>query len=202
MPNRIVVDVTPPRVKLVRARPSVISPDGDGRADRLRVDYLADEAAQVSLYVDGVRRTLKRGTRSRGAIEWDGRLDGAGAPPGHYRITIGATDVAGNVSRPSRAADVLVRYVVLGRRLFHVAPGGAVVVTVRADAESFRWRLGKRTGTGKTGLFRVSAPRRVGRFPLLVTVHGHSARATVIVRATKKRAATTKRATAPKRATP
>ena len=34
LPNPIRIDVTPPRLELVSARPTVISPDGDGRGDR------------------------------------------------------------------------------------------------------------------------------------------------------------------------
>ncbi len=191
MPNRIVVDVTPPQGE-ARARPPVGDLTRRGRAggSSRRSSTGPTRPRRSSLYVDGIRRTLKRGTRSRGTIEWDGRIDGSAVPPGRYRITIGATDVAGNVSAPSRGVEVLVRYVALGRRFFRVAPKGTVAVTVRADAESFRWRLGNRSGTGRTGLFRVTAPRRPGRYALVVTVHGHGARATVVVRPPKKKRAT------------
>src|SRR5439155_26302979 len=68
LPNRIQVDTTSPRVVLVDAKPRLFSPDGDGRADRVRVSYRVDEPAQVSLYVDGVRRVVKRGRKEAGTI--------------------------------------------------------------------------------------------------------------------------------------
>ena len=98
------------------------------------------------------------------------------------RVTVGATDLAGNVARPTRGVGVDVRYVSLGRRFLSVRPGGTVVVSVRADARSFRWRLGARSGVARTGTLRVVAPRQPGRFTLTVSVGSQSARAAVVVR--------------------
>jgi flagellar hook assembly protein FlgD len=182
LPNPIRVDVSPPRVRLVSLSPRVFSPDGDGRRDRVVARYRVDEPARVSLYVDGVRRTLKKGRKQQATVDWNGRIDGASVPSGAYRLELGATDLAGNVGRLTRAKSVTVRYVALGRDRILVRPGGRIRVRVAADAASFSWRLGRRTGRAKPGLLRLRAPLQPGRFTLTVTVGEHSARAAVFVR--------------------
>jgi hypothetical protein len=182
MPNPIRLDTTPPRVVLVSVQPTRISPDGDGRRDRVVVGYRTSEPARVGLYVDGIRRTLKRGSKQQGTIDWDGKIDGVPADPGRYAVTLAATDLAGNVGAPTRVTTVDVRYVQLGRRFFSVAPGGRVSVLVLADARSVRWKLGARSGVAKTGRLTVKAPRQPGRFTLTVSVGRNVARAAVVVR--------------------
>lgn len=182
LPNRIRVDTTPPRVRLLDIAPRVFSPDGDRRADRVVVRYRVDEPAQVSLYVNGRQRVRKRGQKLGGTIEWYGQVEGTPLPRGVYRFSVGAVDVAGNpaLRRPGR--DIVIRSVALGRDRVETRPGARFAVFVSSDAATVEWKLGARTGTARPGTLRLRAPLQPGRFTLTVTAAGQSARAAVIVR--------------------
>lgn len=182
LPNPIVVDTTPPRVRLTRLAPRVFSPDGDGRGDRVAVGYRLDEPARASLLVDGERAVRKKGQKTEGTIDWYGKQAGRSLPRGRYRLEVEAVDLAGNKSRPTPARTVVIRYVALGRDRIETRPGGRIAVLVLADAASVGWKLGARTGAARPGTLRLRAPLQPGRFTLTVTVRGHSARAAVIVR--------------------
>ena len=181
LPNPIRVDTTAPRFEQVTLRPRVFSPDGDGRRDRVRVRYRLDEPAQVSLYVDGQRRGLKRGRQAEGTIEWNGRSDGSFVEKGVYAVTLGARDAAGNAAARPRPRSVLVRYVALGRDRIPTRAGARFAVLVLSDAARVEWRLGARAGTARPGTLRLRAPRRPGRFTLTITANGQVARAAVLV---------------------
>jgi hypothetical protein len=183
LPNPIRVDTTPPRVEVGEVRPTVFSPDGDGRADRVVLAYEADEPAHVSLYVDGVRRVVKRGTRPRGTLEWYGRVRGVALPTGPHSLTLVARDVAGNLGAPSPRHVVVLRYISLGRTRVVSAPGRRFALLVSADAERVEWQLAGRSGRVRPGTIHLRAPRRPGRYTLTLREHGHAVRAAVIVRA-------------------
>ena len=66
----------------------------------------------------------------------------------------------------------------------HVGPGVRFAVKVRTAAPQYTWRFAGEHGTAKTGktkLLHLRAPGRRGRYRLVVSEHGHSASATVIV---------------------
>lgn len=182
LPNPIRVDTTPPVVELVSARPRVFSPDGDGRKDRVMVRYRADGPARVALYVDGTRRVQKRGQQEEGRVDWNGRVDGEPLPSGVYTLDVRAEDEAGNASQPSRRADVVIRYVALGRDRIETRPGARFSVLVLSDAVRVEWRLGAKSGTARPGTLRLRAPLQPGRFTLVVSANGFDARAAVLVR--------------------
>ncbi len=185
LPNPISVDVTRPRItsaKVVLTSPGGFSPDGDGFGDVARVRYRLSEPGRAILYVKGLRRVTSRRTRPAGAIEWLGR----GARPGSYRLVVRAQDLAGNVSRPVSAGRIDVRYVVLAERDVQARPNERVRIAVAADAPTQKWILRRGSslverGTAK-GNVTFRAPERPGRYVLVVTAAGHSARATVVVR--------------------
>jgi hypothetical protein len=182
MPNPIEVDVTPPVVALVSLAPRVFSPDGDGRADKVVARYRVDERANVLLYVDGEQRVRKRGQQKAGRIEWFGLLDGEPQRAGVYRVSLGARDIAGNLSRATAERAVVIRYVALGRRRIDVAAGGRFAVLVLSDAARVQWRLGARGGVARPGTLRLRAPLQPGRYTLTVNANGFDARAAVVVR--------------------
>ncbi len=182
LPNPVRIDTTPPTVAMTRLAPRVFSPDRDGRRDRVVATYRVNEAARVSLYVDGVRTVLKKGRATEGAITWSGRKDGEPLRQGVYALRLGAVDVAGNEGRRTRARAVVIRYVSLGRMRIETTPGARFAVLVLTDAARVTWKLGARAGVARPGTLRLRAPLQPGRFTLTVTANGSRVRAAVIVR--------------------
>ena len=180
LPNEMRVDTTAPRVTVKSVAPAVISPDGDGRADRVTVGYTLSERAHAILLVDGRRFLFTRRQLPSGAVVWNGKLDGTRVRTGTYVLRLAAQDPAGNDSIPVRAGTVRVRYVELARPRIEAKAGTRFGVRVSADAR-VRWRLGARRGTAAPGLIVLRAPAKAGRYRLVVGVGDHSARATVIV---------------------
>jgi hypothetical protein len=182
LPNPIRIDTTPPVVQDVRLGPSVISPDGDGRADRVVVRYRLNEPGQGMLFVNGERRVLTRFPRTEERMVWNGKRDGTVLRPGTYRLQVAAVDQAGNRAERTPAETVRLRVVALGRGRIEVAAGTAFAVRVSADAAQVRWRLGRRAGVAAPGTLRLRAPLQKGRYTLTVSANGFAARAAVLVR--------------------
>ena len=185
LPNPIRIDVTPPVVQDVSVQPRVISPDGDGRRDRLVVSYRLNEPGRGALVINGKRRGL--GTlfpRTEERIVWNGKMGGRPVSPGLYRLQLVAVDQAGNRSArtPAVPVPVAVRFVTLGRNRITTAAGAPFAVRVSSDAPRVRWTLGGRSGFARPGTLRLRAPLQKGRFTLTVSANGHTARAAVFVR--------------------
>ena len=181
LPNDMRVDTTAPSIALVSAAPRELSPDGDGRGDRVSIAYRTNEPAHGILLVDGARVVYTRRQLERSSITWNGRIGGKPVSPGTHRLQLAAEDRAGNVSKPGAPFDVVVRYVSLSRSEYVVKAGTRFGVRVSADAR-VRFRLGARTGSAAPGLMILRAPATAGRVPLVVEVGRHSARASVVVR--------------------
>ena len=183
-PNDITLDVTPPVIQDdVTIRPRVISPDGDGHADKLTVRYSLNEDGRGALVVNGKRRGL--GTlfpRREETIVWNGKADGRPLRQGVYSLQLVAFDPAGNRTERTTPVRVTVRYVALGRNRIEVAAGASFAVRVSSDAPRIRWTLGGRSGFARPGTLRLRAPLQKGRFTLTVSANGHTARAAVFVR--------------------
>ena len=182
LPNPMRVDVTPPRVEVVSVAPRVISPDGDGRRDRVVVSYRVDEPARGILLVDGDRRVLTRGQQEEAALEWYGKVDGEPLRRGVYQLELSAQDRAGNLAAPVPAGPLVVRYVTLGRDRIDAVAGRTFAVRVSSDAPTIRWQLGRRSGLTAPGTLRLRAPAQKGRYTLTVRAGGNVARAAVVVR--------------------
>lgn len=111
------VDTTPPVLAVTRSSPA-ISPNGDGRLDRLTVRVTVDEPVTLSVIVRhpiggghaalAVDRPVGPGTE---ALVWHGRLqrgDGSWATAGNGRmlIEIEAVDPGANTTTTSRSVDI------------------------------------------------------------------------------------------------
>jgi len=181
LPNPIRIDVTPPRLELVSARPAVFSPDGDRRRDAVTFRYRLNEPGQGLLFVNGERRALNRFARTEDSIEWSGKVEGSALAPGLYTARLAAVDPAGNVAERTRPIQLVIRYVALGRKRISVTAGARFALRVSSDARRVRWSLAGRSGVARPGTLRFRAPLQRGRFTLTVSANGHTTRAAVFV---------------------
>jgi hypothetical protein len=183
LPDAINLDTAPPLVRSVATAPPVIAPGTPGPANHLRIRYTLSERAHLILW-HGSRRLLR--TRSAQAVArttWDGRTAHVPWRAGTYTLTVGAVDLAGNVTPPEERKEitVTVRYVALGRRVIRVKAGRRFAVGVAA-AGPYTWRLGSRHGRSAGRLLHLRAPAQSGRYRLHVTASGHTATAVVVAR--------------------
>ena len=181
LPNPMRIDVTAPRIERVVVRPTVISPDGDRRADHATFSYRLSEPGRGLLFVNGKRRGLTLFRRTQGSIVWYGKLDGRALPAGSYTTRLAAFDPAGNVAAQTRPRQVVIRYVAIGRKRISVTAGARFALRVSSDARRVRWSLAGRSGLARPGTLRLRAPLQKGRFTLTVAANGHAARAAVFV---------------------
>jgi hypothetical protein len=181
LPDPMRVDTTPPVLRIVRAAPLTISPDGDGRRDGIRLDYSVSEHANAILLVDGVQREKTRFRPLHGVMSWYGRDDGKLLPPGAYRLQLAAVDEAGNRTTDRKAVTVRIRFIELWRTRIAVARGARFGVRYNADATTVHWRFAGKTGVARRGKIVLTAPKRKGRFALVVSERGHAVRAAVYV---------------------
>jgi hypothetical protein len=186
LPNPIRVDLTRPRITALSVGPRSFSPDGDGRADVVRVSYRISEHAHAILYVNGKQRVLTRFQPTHGELVWYGKVAGKALPPGRYRLALAALDRAGNRSRPVQVGAVELRYVRLEARSFVARPGRPLAIRVSTDAKRVRWTLYRGSsvvarGSGGRAL-ALRAPARPGRYTLVVKSGLHQARSAVLVR--------------------
>jgi FlgD Ig-like domain len=106
IPDRMHLDTTPPAARIVSVRPPSLV---RSRTERVVVRYRLSERGTPILYANGRRATVGSRVRPRGRLDWYARRNGRPLPPGRYRLTVAATDEAGNRGRPSRPVDVAVR---------------------------------------------------------------------------------------------
>jgi hypothetical protein len=203
IPTTVRVDTRAPRLRAVRFRPEVISPDGDGRRDRLRVVYRTTERHTAELLVDGQRevgQTRVRAARRQYGLQWLGNVSSESggesgkvpAAKGEHTITLVVTDLAGNEA--TSEFIVRVRYIELDRDAYEAQLGGTLTFTVGTDAAEYAWylyrpRAGRRgrpvlfeTGVAEpTVTVPIPADARPGTYILRVVEDGRNARATVSV---------------------
>jgi len=182
LPNVIQIDTTPPQVTSFSPKGfRHISPDNDGRNDKLLIHYALNGPAHGVLLVDGRQAVFTRGKKLRGTMTWAGTIDGVLQPPGKYVLSIAAQDAAGNRSKPIPFVVVQIHYVSLGSTSYSVAPLHRFAVFVLTDAKDISWLFDRGRGTQRSHTLRLRAPRKPGTYQLFVTAAGHTARATVTV---------------------
>jgi hypothetical protein len=95
-------------------------------------------------------------------------------------VRLRALDSAGNLSSPTRAVVVRIRYIELQRQVFHVKTGARFGVKVVTDAKRYSWHFGKLGNVARRAVLhlRAGAP---GTYRLVVAANGHVSRALVVV---------------------
>jgi hypothetical protein len=179
LPNPIRIDTTRPVVTLVGVKPRVFSPDGNGHADFVTVSYRLSEPAHVLVLVDGHVRVRGRSGKVVDSLHWYGSLAGRKVPPGRYRIAVAGRDIAGNLSHPTRAVVVRLRYVEILKPVLRVRAGRRFRIPLSTDAKQVRWRLAGKSAIAPSRGLRLLV-KRPGRYVLYVSVGTHAARATVV----------------------
>jgi len=183
LPNPIQVDVTAPVAQLVSVAPTVFSPDGDGRSDKVTVRYRMSEPANAVLLVDGEQRVRTRFAPVEGKLDWFGVVDGEPLRRGVHALQIVGVDRAGNRSQPTEETRVRIRSIDLARALVRVPPRVRFGIGVDTDARSYRWRFAGGSGRASGPLLVLRAPARPGRYTIFVEANGGGDRAAVLVRA-------------------
>jgi flagellar hook capping protein FlgD len=146
IPNRIFVDTVPPEILDMRVNLPAFSPDGDRRADVVRVRYEADGPGGPLLYVGDELAVEEPPRRPRSMLRWGGRVDEELLPPGQYRLTLRVRDPAGNLSRETERVTVDLRYITLSAGVYRVRRGGTLAFGVDTDAQTWNWRLQRLRG--------------------------------------------------------
>jgi FlgD Ig-like domain len=205
IPNTIQVDMTPPKITLVRVTPRnrTFSPDHDGRRDRIAIKFDVSEVARPLLYVNGRLVIRGRLTHVTGVLYWSGRLEGRKRsgqvhgrkrsgripghklPPGTYRLSLRGQDVAGNRGPPTHPHFVVLRYLSVLPQVAHTRPGHGFTIVVSSDARRIAWRVDGKRGEARPGRISLKAPKRHGRYRIVFTTGGHRAFAHVVVRGKK-----------------
>lgn len=175
-PRGIQVDRTAPRIQVTSVSRRMLSPDGDGRGDAIRIGYRASEPAHAVLLVNGEREWRTR-RRSQGVIPWaPGRLR-----PGLERLQLVVVDAAGN-RRAGKPFFIQVRYLDVTPSRLRVRPRRLITVRVSTDFPRYAWRIGRRRGTGRAHTLRLRAPATPGRYALRVEAGGLRQVTSVLVR--------------------
>jgi hypothetical protein len=182
--NRITLDTVPPKVvKAAGVKPKPVLFGGHGRSVAIR--YTLSKQAHAVLYLRGQQVAVGRHSRLSDKIKWTGKLDGRRLPAGRYVLSVGAKDLAGNVTPAGdrKSVPVVLRYVELTPGRTSVKAGRPFKVHVETAARRYTWRLGKKHGGRRGKTLRLRAPTTPGRYHLVVTANGHAATALVRVRA-------------------
>jgi flagellar hook capping protein FlgD len=181
LPNPLVLDTKPPEVLDAGAVRRAFSPDGDHQSDTVTIHYKVSEDAHALVFVDGHRIIRGRSHLTKAKVAWGGKANGRLLPPGTYTLVVNAVDLAGNHAAETKRVTVDLRYIELGAKRVHVRPDAVLRIGVSTDAKRYRWSLAGRKGTASARVLRVRVPRIGGRYTLVVTEHGHSDRAAVVV---------------------
>lgn len=174
--KQIVVDTTRPSVRVLNVSRRIVSPDGDGRGDAIRIRYRLSEPSHALLVVNG-RRVWRTALRAEGVIPWrPGRLR-----PGLERLQLVAVDAAGNRAA-GRPFYIRVRYLEVTPSRLRVRPRRLITVRVSTDYPRYTWRLGRRRSSARAHTLRVRAPATPGRYALTISAGGRRQTTSVLVR--------------------
>ena len=182
LPNRIALDTTPPTVIRAKGLKPVLLA-GPGRS--VAISYTISKRAHAVVYLGSRKIVVGRRTQMHDKIKWPGKVDGRPVPAGRYVLSLGAQDIAGNVTPVAGRVrvTVLVRYLELTPGRIAVRSGRGFRVHVETSARRYTWRLGQRHGSHRGRILHLRAPTTPGTYRLVVGENGHTTTAAVQVRA-------------------
>jgi flagellar hook assembly protein FlgD len=146
-------------LSFVTSSPVYLSPNADGRADKLRVSFTLATDADVTVTVrsgSAVVATLLGGRFPAGArsVDWDGTVVGAPVLDGRYRVLVEAASVSGTATQYAKlVVDTIppvLRLVSARKRLATLTEPATVTAIVDGRRRTFVRR--------KAGVFRIPAP--------------------------------------------
>jgi FlgD Ig-like domain len=184
LPNQILLDTHPPAIDEATASRTTISPDGDHRSDSVAIHYKLDTPAHALVYLGSKLLIRSRKHTVEGAVRWYGSVDSVPLEPGTYTLSVGAVDLVGNVTPPSKRRPVVirVRYIELARdRIVLKRPGVRFGVGVDTDARKYWWKLGGAHGVASGSPLLLHAPRRRGTYTLAVGEGKYTAHAVIVI---------------------
>lgn len=190
IPSPVEVDNEPPEITLADVSRQTFSPNGDGKADRVRLTYRTLERTRVNVLVDGtVAVKGKRRQAGQWRLNWGGTLDGKRLPAGTYAVSLAAHDSAGNITE-TESVVITIRYIALTEDEYETRAGGRLRFRVATDALPFTWALRKKgkkpiaTGESDSNTVSVKVPKNTdpGQYILRVEAAGHKDTAPVRIR--------------------
>jgi hypothetical protein len=184
--NKLILDTQPPKVlAAARADDKSVFFAGGGRT--VAIAYHFSEKAHALVYLDDRPKPIivGRRTRERDKVKWAGTFRGRSLRPGTYVLSVGARDLAGNDTPATgrKHLTVVVSYIQIVPARIGVEAGRPFTVHVLTAAPRFTWRLGHRHAERHGKSLHLRAPTTSGTYRLVVTEHGHSTTAAVLVRA-------------------
>jgi len=182
LPNRIHLDTRPPKV-LAATRLKQVLLAGPGRS--VAISYTLSKPAHAVVYLGSHQVVLGRKTRLHDKIKWAGKVDGRPVRAGRYVLSIGAQDIAGNMTPAAGRMNVIVfvRYIEVTPERITVPSGKGFRVHVETAARRYAWRLGRRHGDHRGKLLHLRAPTTPGTYRLVLEENGQTTTAAVQVRA-------------------
>jgi len=171
MPNRISIDTTPPRVHVHKVRPRVLQ-----SGEPLSVSYTLNEPAHVDVFLNGRRVIAGHSTRTDWKVEAPVR-----AAPGKYSLTVAARDIAGNLSNATKPVLVIVPMRVVTQSV-QVKPKRRFTVELVTDGRAYHWQLAGNEGFASAQNLVLRAPKKAGRYALVIRQDGIPHRALVVVK--------------------
>jgi hypothetical protein len=179
--NDITVDTKAPQVQ---ARPPKKSTLFAGAGRTVAIGYTLSEKAHVLVYLEGRKIIKGHATQTTDRIKWTGRRNHRPLPAGTYVLSIGAEDLAGNVTPAAKrkTVTIVVSYIQLTPERITVRSGHRLTVHVETAAKRYTWRIGQRHGARHGKVLRLRAPTTPGTYRLVVAENRHTATAVVQVR--------------------
>ena len=152
--------------------PRTLTPNFDGRADRLNLLARFSETVSWSAKIKDANGDVVRtqtGSGHQAVLTWDGKVDGEAAPAGDYTWNLHATDAAGNAPLAESGPFTIEDKPIPGTAVLSLKPttptmttSGSISYTLKFNSPVTGLSLGDFTRTGNATKCVVGAPVGTG----------------------------------------